>query len=56
EREPEAVVPLSKIFNFTSVGGSRVESKTVNVYVQNPTFRSRGDIDYMVQALRRGVE
>ncbi|MCW4048060.1 MAG: hypothetical protein NWE99_10970 [Candidatus Bathyarchaeota archaeon] len=56
EREPEAVVPLSRIFNTTYMG-SRVESvKNVTVYVENPSFRSRGDVDYMVQALRRGVE
>jgi hypothetical protein len=54
EREPEVILPLSRILNTTN---NRVENnRPVNVYIQNPTFRSREDMDYMVKALRRGVE
>ena len=50
ERGPEAVVPLSRVFN------TQHESRTVNVYVQNPSFRNREDAEFLVKALRRGVE
>jgi len=44
EREPEVVTPLSKLKPSVNVGP---------IYIQNPVFRSRSDIDYLVDRLKR---
>jgi hypothetical protein len=46
ESEPEMIIPLSKL--------STPRPSIVNhFYIQNPTFRTRGDLDYLVDRLKR---
>jgi hypothetical protein len=48
EREPEAIVPLSKMLASTAY-----ISTTNNITIENPVFRGRGDMDYLVDRLKR---
>jgi len=46
EREPEVVIPLSKITSTT-------HASHVTININEPYFRSRGDMDYLCDRLKR---